>query len=129
MKGRLRRNIGISNFSSGSAKSAFQVLGTPEDSGFLDVSEDSATDASAAASRTVRPGCVFVRVTPSPACAAVSRTIASPRPVPETPVPDTRKKGEAVIAAELLRIPNEKVRAIAKEHLQEMHAGKRDFRF
>ena len=43
--------------------------------------------------------------------------------------PDTRKKGEAVIAAELLRIPNEKVRAIAKEHLQEMHAGKRDFRF
>lgn len=43
--------------------------------------------------------------------------------------PDTRKKGEAVIAAELLRIPNEKVQAIAKEHLQEMHAGKRDFRF
>ena len=43
--------------------------------------------------------------------------------------PDTRKKGEAVIAAELLRIPNEKVRAIAKEHLQELHAGKRDFRF
>ena len=43
--------------------------------------------------------------------------------------PDTRKKGAAVIAAELLRIPNEKVRAIAKEHLQEMHAGKRDFRF
>ena len=43
--------------------------------------------------------------------------------------PDTRKKGEAVIAAELLRIPNEKVRAIAREHLQELHAGKRDFRF
>ncbi len=43
--------------------------------------------------------------------------------------PGTRKKGEAVIAAELLRIPNEKVRAIAKEHLQELHAGKRDFRF
>ncbi len=43
--------------------------------------------------------------------------------------PDTRAKGEAVIAAELERIPNEKVRRIAREHLSELHDGKRDFRF
>ncbi len=43
--------------------------------------------------------------------------------------PDTRAKGEAVIAAELERIPNEKVRRIAREHLTELHDGKRDFRF
>ncbi len=43
--------------------------------------------------------------------------------------PDTRAKGEAVIAEELKRIPNEKVRRIAAEHLTELHNGKRDFRF
>ncbi len=43
--------------------------------------------------------------------------------------PDTRAKGEAVIAAELERIPNEKVRRIAREYLTELHDGKRDFRF
>lgn len=43
--------------------------------------------------------------------------------------PDTRKKGEKVIAEELKRIPNEKVRRIAAEHLTELHNGKRDFRF
>ncbi|WP_444658279.1 [FeFe] hydrogenase H-cluster radical SAM maturase HydG [Caproiciproducens sp. R2] len=42
---------------------------------------------------------------------------------------DTRQKGEALIAREVFNIPNEKVRSIAMEHLQEMKAGKRDFRF
>lgn len=43
--------------------------------------------------------------------------------------PDTKKKGEAVISNEVENIPNEKVRNIAKEHLTELHDGKRDFRF
>ena len=43
--------------------------------------------------------------------------------------PDTQQKGEKVIAAEIPRITNEKVRAIAQEHLKELHDGKRDFRF
>ena len=42
---------------------------------------------------------------------------------------DTKIKGEKVIAAEVERIPNEKVRAIAREYLKELHDGKRDFRF
>lgn len=43
--------------------------------------------------------------------------------------PDTKAKGEKVIAEELNRIPNENVRRIAAEHLTELHNGKRDFRF
>ncbi|TGE32045.1 [FeFe] hydrogenase H-cluster radical SAM maturase HydG [Desulfosporosinus sp. Sb-LF] len=43
--------------------------------------------------------------------------------------PDTKKKGEAVIENEIPCIPNEKVRAIAIEHLNEIKEGKRDFRF
>ncbi|SCP97300.1 [FeFe] hydrogenase H-cluster radical SAM maturase HydG [Anaerobium acetethylicum] len=42
---------------------------------------------------------------------------------------DTQKKGEALIAREVENITNEKVKAIAKEHLVELHDGKRDFRF
>lgn len=42
---------------------------------------------------------------------------------------DTKKHGEALIAEELNKIPNEKVREIAKEHLKEIANGKRDFRF
>ncbi len=42
---------------------------------------------------------------------------------------DTKRKGETVIAEELERIPNANVRRIAREHLQELHDGKRDFRF
>lgn len=42
---------------------------------------------------------------------------------------DTKAKGEMVIAAEVNRIPNEKVRAIAIEHLAAIADGKRDFRF
>ncbi|MDD3153290.1 MAG: [FeFe] hydrogenase H-cluster radical SAM maturase HydG [Victivallaceae bacterium] len=42
---------------------------------------------------------------------------------------DTRAKGEKVIAAELERVPNEKVRTLAGEHLAEIRQGKRDFRF
>ena len=43
--------------------------------------------------------------------------------------PDTRKKGEMVIKNEIPNIQNEKVRAIAIEHLKELKEGKRDFRF
>lgn len=43
--------------------------------------------------------------------------------------PDTKAKGEEVIAKEIPRITNEKVRAIAIEHLSELTDGKRDFRF
>ena len=42
---------------------------------------------------------------------------------------DTKAKGETVIADEVLRIPNEKVRSIAIDHLAELTDGKRDFRF
>ncbi len=42
---------------------------------------------------------------------------------------DTKRKGERVIAAELERIPNEKVRAIARQHLLDEEKGQRDFRF
>ena len=43
--------------------------------------------------------------------------------------PDTKQKGEALIAKEIRNIPNEKVRAVAMEHLTELNEGKRDFRF
>jgi len=43
--------------------------------------------------------------------------------------PETRAKGEAVIAKEVLRIPKEKVRTLAMKYLSELSAGKRDFRF
>ena len=43
--------------------------------------------------------------------------------------PDTKQKGEKVIAEELKRIPNDKVRAIATERLAKIKAGERDFRF
>ena len=43
--------------------------------------------------------------------------------------PETRAIGKPLIQKELLNIPNEKVRAIAAEHIAEMAAGKRDFRF
>ena len=42
---------------------------------------------------------------------------------------DTKRKGEAVIAEELKRVPNEKIRAIAEKHLNEIEKGIRDFRF
>jgi len=42
---------------------------------------------------------------------------------------DTREKGEKMIAEELNRIPNEKVKNIAIEHLKDIAEGKRDFRF
>lgn len=43
--------------------------------------------------------------------------------------PDTRAKGEALIARELPNIPNEKARATATKYLYEVGSGKRDFRF
>lgn len=43
--------------------------------------------------------------------------------------PDTKAKGEEVIANELPKIKNEKVREIAIDHISELNEGKRDFRF
>jgi 2-iminoacetate synthase len=43
--------------------------------------------------------------------------------------PDTKAKGEALIEEELTRIPNEKVLRIAKENLEKIADGSRDFRF
>lgn len=43
--------------------------------------------------------------------------------------PETKKKGEALIAAEIEKIPNERIREKAKKNLQEIIDGKRDFRF
>ena len=43
--------------------------------------------------------------------------------------PETKAAGEKVIAAELKRIPNEKVRAIAAERIEKIKSGERDFRF
>jgi 2-iminoacetate synthase len=43
--------------------------------------------------------------------------------------PDTKDIGEALILEELERIPNDKVKEIAKEHLYDIKNGKRDFRF
>ena len=43
--------------------------------------------------------------------------------------PATREIGERVIREELKKIPNEKVRRIAEEHITDIHGGRRDFRF
>lgn len=42
---------------------------------------------------------------------------------------DTRMKGEKIIAQELRKIPNEKIRTITEKNLMEITQGKRDFRF
>ncbi|GLC32527.1 [FeFe] hydrogenase H-cluster radical SAM maturase HydG [Clostridium omnivorum] len=42
---------------------------------------------------------------------------------------ETKENGETVIAKEVEKIPNEKVKTIVKEHLVDMKKGKRDFRF
>ena len=43
--------------------------------------------------------------------------------------PDTKKIGEELIAKEILNVTNENVRNKALEYLNELNAGKRDFRF
>ena len=43
--------------------------------------------------------------------------------------PETKEKGKATIREQVERIPNEKARRIAKENLEAMKEGKRDFRF
>lgn len=43
--------------------------------------------------------------------------------------PETRKKGEELIAKRIETIPNEKVRELTKEHIANIKIGKRDFRF
>ena len=42
---------------------------------------------------------------------------------------DTKEKGVAVIERELDNIPNEAARKTAREYLEKITAGKRDFRF
>ncbi|NRT91221.1 [FeFe] hydrogenase H-cluster radical SAM maturase HydG [Clostridium beijerinckii] len=42
---------------------------------------------------------------------------------------DTRRKGEEIIKNEIPNIPNEKVKKIVLENLENLHEGKRDFRF
>lgn len=42
---------------------------------------------------------------------------------------DTKEKGNQLILEEMKKIPNEKVRGIVKENLEEIRNGKRDFRF
>ena len=42
---------------------------------------------------------------------------------------ETVEKGEKLIADELEKIPNPKVKEIASGYLQALHDGKRDFRF
>ncbi len=42
---------------------------------------------------------------------------------------DTRKKGMELMQTEVEKIPNEKVRSIAKEYISAIDGGKRDFRF
>ena len=43
--------------------------------------------------------------------------------------PETRAIGEKLIIDELENIPKEKVREIARQHIMDIHGGKRDFRF
>ena len=43
--------------------------------------------------------------------------------------PETKKAGEKLIASEMLKVPNMKVRGIAETNLKEIESGKRDFRF
>lgn len=43
--------------------------------------------------------------------------------------PETKKKGEELIAKRLEMIPNEKVRELTREHIENIKIGKRDFRF
>ena len=43
--------------------------------------------------------------------------------------PDTRERGQSLILAELSRIPSEKIRAIARDRLDRIAVGERDFRF
>ena len=42
---------------------------------------------------------------------------------------DTRELGMKLIEEELKKIPNEKVRQIAYNHIRDIEDGKRDFRF
>jgi 2-iminoacetate synthase len=43
--------------------------------------------------------------------------------------PETKEIGEALIAKEIEKVPDEKIRNRAKQYLEELKEGKRDFRF
>jgi 2-iminoacetate synthase len=42
--------------------------------------------------------------------------------------PETKEKGKAIIAKRLEMIPNEKVKELVREHLDDINEGRRDFR-
>ena len=42
---------------------------------------------------------------------------------------DTKRVGEELIQQELLNIPKEKVRGIARSYIENIESGQRDFRF
>lgn len=44
-------------------------------------------------------------------------------------LPETRALGEALIMAEIEKVPNEKIKAKALQNLEDIKSGKRDFRF
>lgn len=41
----------------------------------------------------------------------------------------TKKLGEELIRKEIVKVPNDKIRAIAMRNLADIESGKRDFRF
>ena len=43
--------------------------------------------------------------------------------------PETRQVGEGLIKQEILKVPSDKIRAIALQHLDDIEHGQRDFRF
>ena len=43
--------------------------------------------------------------------------------------PETRQVGEELIKQEILKVPSDKIRAIALQHLDDIEHGQRDFRF
>ena len=43
--------------------------------------------------------------------------------------PETKTIGEALITKEIEKIPNAKAKGLAKDYIENIHEGKRDFRF
>ena len=62
-------------------------------------------------------------------CCAPNALITLREYLSDYATPETKKKGEAIIAREIEKIPNERIRDKAKKNLQEIIEGKRDFRF
>ncbi len=62
-------------------------------------------------------------------CCAPNSLITLREYLSDYATPETKKMGEAIIAREIEKIPNERIREKAKKNLQEIIEGKRDFRF